>query len=149
MKQPKYLDLVRSIAPKWAVDPALVLAIIRQESNFTATAHNGTGGDALRGGAYGLMQMTYKTAVGLGYKEANGDSLFVPATNLTYGCKLISQLQKRRGYTVRDVVCAYNSGKPEARAPASTLVYVERVMRFYAEYSEMLRSLDPEILALG
>lgn len=138
IREVQYLAMVIETATRHKVDPALVLAIIRQESDFRAPATNKTGGDLARGGAYGLMQMTLKTAIGLGFK-GEPEALLDPQTNLNYGCLLLSQLGKRKGYNVADVMAAYNSGKPKSKAPPSTLVYVARAGGFYAEYTELLR----------
>jgi soluble lytic murein transglycosylase-like protein len=61
---------------KWSrafgAPPSLVMAIIETESRFNANATNLTSpGDVARGGAWGLGQLTLKTAKGL-YQSAKG-----------------------------------------------------------------------------
>ena len=62
-------ETARQLANFWgqrfSVPPALLMAVWRTESEFDPFALNMTGGDARRGGAWGLGQMTLKTAQGL------------------------------------------------------------------------------------
>lgn len=88
-----------------------------------------TGGDGLRGGAYGLCQVTLKTAKGLGF-VGPVELLLKPEVNADLAAKLVAQLHKR--YTqLADVAAAYNSGKPYAKAPQVTRErYVPAVLEF-------------------
>ena len=98
-----------------------ILATIAQESGGDPQAGNFTGGDAARGGARGLMQMTLRTARGLGF-EGDPDELFDPETNIRLGVMLLKDGLRRHG-AMADSSCAYNSGKPCARAPEFTTTH--------------------------
>ena len=110
------------------------LAIARHESSFRPEACNLTNGDGARGGAWGLFQMTFKTAQGLGYLgEPSG--LLVPPVNIDLAAMLLARLTIPYK-TLRDVAAAYNSGKPFASAPESTrLKYVPRIIALTEQYA--------------
>lgn len=55
-------QLANQYGRAFKVPPRLLLAVWRIESNFNPFAVNMTGGDARRGGAWGLGQMTLRTA---------------------------------------------------------------------------------------
>ena len=109
------------------------LAIARQESAFRAGVSVLTGGDGVRGGSYGLMQMSMTTARGLGY-AGDAKTLLIPTVNCMLSAKLVAQLRSRY-LNLRDVAAAYNSGKPFDRAPHSTRThYVPNVQRYAQEF---------------
>lgn len=121
----------------------LGLALARQESNFKTTAVATHPADIARGGAYGLLQMTYKTAVGLGY-EGPPEGLLNTATNIFWASKLCAQNAKRTKAVVGsrewvyDVAAMYNSGRLYAAAPDVTRnEYAPRVWGFFCAYSEI------------
>jgi soluble lytic murein transglycosylase-like protein len=129
MTKTQILTLIQDTATLWKVDPKLIAAIVTVESDFNPAAIAGEGTpDERRGGAYGLMQMTLKTAQGLGWRGTDPAGLLDPGINLFWGCMLVHQLGKRKGYTVEDIICAYNSGRPKAHAPETTLTYLGRVL---------------------
>lgn len=109
-----------------ALPPSWGLAFAEVESNFIPDAVNKTGGDGRRGGSYGLFQMSYRTAQGLGYKGNPEDLLSIPI-NIEYAIKLIKQL-KTANPDIREVASRYNSGRPFSRAPESTKRYVEKIV---------------------
>lgn len=128
------------LPPEWG------LAIARQESAFRPTALNMSSGDATRGGSWGLCQMSLLTARGLGYI---GDNLGLldPKVNAQLAAKLCKELSLRfKTMDLQDIASAYNSGKPYARAPASTkTVYVPRVLAGAEMYRDFARKLVAEI----
>lgn len=123
------------LPPEWGP------AIARTETNFMPNAHNGSLGDGLRGGSWGLMQMSYLTAQALGFEGAPQD-LLVPERNAALAATLCRKnMQSFRVTQLADVAALYNSGKRFAQAPASTrTVYVPRVLRFAAIYKDRLAS---------
>jgi len=87
-------------------EPALILSIIRQESQFHRKATSSAD-------ARGLMQMIDKTAKSLS-KELNlcltEDSLYDPSTNVKLGCHYISKLLKKYDNNYILTIGAYNAG---------------------------------------
>ncbi|MCX5495656.1 transglycosylase SLT domain-containing protein [Kaistia dalseonensis] len=67
---------VRHYAELYDVPPGLVMRIVRQESRFDPSARNGP--------YWGLMQIRFDTARGVGY-SGPVTGLLDPETNLTYG----------------------------------------------------------------
>ena len=116
-------SIARGAASDAGIEPALLLAIVDTESGWRQSATNLTGGDLARGGAYGLAQMTLRTAQGID-SGATPERLLEPAYNLSLAAQLLGKLWGQYGNDA-DTVSAYNSGKPVATAPISTrTVYV-------------------------
>ena len=129
MVPPAQIDaLVNENAQSQAVDPALIKAIIANESGFNANATSNAG-------AQGLMQLMPGTASGLGVTDA-----YDPAQNVAGGTKYIKGLLDRFGGDVRLAVAAYNAGpgaveKYGGVPPyAETQNYVQNVLSSYAKY---------------
>jgi soluble lytic murein transglycosylase-like protein len=121
-------QLVGANAGAWGVDPALVKAIIANESAFNPNATSKTG-------AQGLMQLEPGTAAQLGVSNA-----YDPAQNVWGGTRYIKGLLDRFHGDVRLAVAAYNAGpgaveKYGGVPPyAETQAYVENVLDSYAKY---------------
>jgi soluble lytic murein transglycosylase-like protein len=120
--------LVRTNATAWGVDPALIKAIIANESGFDAKATSKTG-------ARGLMQLEPETAAQLGVADA-----YDPAQNVWGGTRYIKGLLDRFHGDLRLAVAAYNAGagaveKYGGVPPyAETQAYVENVLDSYRRY---------------
>lgn len=129
MVPPAQIDaLVNDNALSQSVDPALIKAIIANESGFNANATSDVG-------AQGLMQLMPATAAGLGVSNA-----YDPAQNVAGGTKYIKGLLDRFNGDVRLAVAAYNAG-PNAVEKyggvppyAETQNYVQNVLSSYAKY---------------
>ena len=126
---PAQIDqLVSANAGTWGVDPALVKAIIANESGFNADATSKTG-------AQGIMQLEPGTAAGLGVTDA-----YDPAQNIWGGTRYIKGLLDRFHGDMRLAVAAYNAGpgaveKYGGVPPyAETQAYVENVLDTYQKY---------------
>jgi soluble lytic murein transglycosylase-like protein len=126
---PTQIDrLVAVTAAAWKVDPALVKAIVANESGFDAGATSRTG-------AQGLMQLEPATAAALGVNDA-----YDPAQNISGGTRYIKGLLERFHGDVRLAVAAYNAGagaveKYGGVPPyAETQTYVQNVLSSYARY---------------
>jgi len=121
-------QLVNANAGAWGVDPALVKAIIANESGFNAGATSKTG-------AQGLMQLEPGTAADLGVANA-----YDPAQNIWGGTRYIKGLLDRFHGDLRLAVAAYNAGpgaveKYGGVPPyAETQAYVESVLDSYQKY---------------
>ena len=109
------------------INPALVLGLIEQESNFDLNAEryeskvSGTGKPDY---SSGLMQILTSTARGMGFKstgdlEQDKELLKDPRTNIYYGIKYLkTRLLKYKNLPLIDAVRTYNSGSP--LTPASS-----------------------------
>lgn len=121
----QYAELIDSIASEYGVDPALVRAIIRAESNFDRRAVS-------RKGAQGLMQLMPGTAGRYAVSNA-----FDPAENIRGGVQYLRFLQDRFPGQLHLAIAAYNAGEKavvrhKGIPPyAETRQYVARVFRFY------------------
>ncbi len=99
-------DLLREKAAEEGLDPALVAALICQESTFNAGAVSSAG-------ARGLMQVIPPTGrslardLGMRYKSS---ALTDPAVSLDFGTRYLRQLSDRFGGRVERVLAAYNAG---------------------------------------
>lgn len=125
---PQIERLVNANAGAWGVDPALVKAIIANESGFDANATSKTG-------AQGLMQLEPATAGALGIANP-----YDPAQNISGGTRYIRGLLERFHGDLRLAVAAYNAGpgaveKYGGVPPyAETQTYVENVLDSYQKY---------------
>ncbi len=94
-------DLIYETAKRHGLNPALVAAVARAESNFNprAVSHKG---------AQGLMQLMPATAQRFG---VNGDQVFEPSRNLEAGSRYLRWLADRFDDQLSHVLAAYNSGE--------------------------------------
>jgi soluble lytic murein transglycosylase len=131
------------------VDPFLVAAIIREESQYDRTAVS-------RVGAIGLMQIMPLTANAVAQQHRlprpSREDLFDPETNIRIGTRYVEQLLAQFGGNTVQAIAAYNAGPIVVGAWAAThrgksedefveLIqyqetrqYVKRVLRSYKEY---------------
>ncbi len=125
----KYEGIIQQAARQFHVEPSLIKAIIKAESDFDhrAVSHKG---------AQGLMQLMPDTANQLQVKDP-----FDPEENIYGGTRYLSRLLKRFNNNKRLAVAAYNAG-PELVERAGgvpplpeTKRFVERVLRYYHEFS--------------
>jgi len=117
--------MVRETAEKHRVDPALVQAIIRAESNWNPSAVS-------RKGALGLMQLIPGTAERLGVGDA-----FNPQQNVEGGIRYLRALLERYNGDLNRSLAAYNAGEhavDRARGVpriSETRSYVQRIIDSY------------------
>jgi soluble lytic murein transglycosylase-like protein len=121
----QYADLINQIATEEGVDPELVRAIIKAESNFDTRAIS-------RKGAQGLMQLMPGTVGRYAVTDA-----FEPEANIRGGVRYLRFLHDLFPGRLTLALAAYNAGEnvvlryngippyPETRQ------YVNRVLRFY------------------
>lgn len=100
-------EIVYHASTSYDVPAAWVFAVIRTESKGNPRAVN----QSDPSGAWGLMQILYTTAVGLGYK-GQPEGLFDPDLNVHLGTKYLAQLRGQYGNDFSRVYSAYNSGNP-------------------------------------
>jgi transglycosylase-like protein with SLT domain len=120
-----YGDLIHAKAAKYDVDPALVAAVMEQESRFKHTARSPVG-------AQGLMQLMPRTGRWMGARD-----LYDPEQNVDAGVKYIKYLQKQFGGNLKQTVAAYNAGEGNVKRYGGvppfreTQSYVKKVLGNY------------------
>lgn len=105
-QQRAFLPILERAALAHHVPLPIVLAVVGQESSFNPLAYRGE--PQLGDGSYGLMQLLFSTAKGLGY-TGDRSGLFVAETNAQLGAQLLAQLLRTRG-SVSNALSAYNGG---------------------------------------
>ncbi len=120
--------LIKEIAYKYDVKPALVKAVIKAESGFDPNAVS-------KKGAQGLMQLMPGTSYDL-----EVDDPFHPRDNINGGVKFLKMLMGRFNNDLTLTLAAYNAG-PEAVAKyedvppyEETRHYVKKVLAYYDRY---------------
>jgi soluble lytic murein transglycosylase len=107
-----FADLVAAVSETQHIDPALLNAVMREESGFRPKVVSTVG-------ARGLTQIMPATgerlATSLGLVDFDSDDLFEPADNLLLGAHYLSGLMEQFEGRVSAVVASYNAG-PEAVA---------------------------------
>jgi soluble lytic murein transglycosylase len=103
----RYSEYVRVHARRHHLDPALLAAVIYQESHFRPSAKS-------ESGAIGLMQLTPETARGIAIRTHGSafhtEDLYDPEINIRYGAWYLDNLFKKYG-DEREVLAAYNAGQ--------------------------------------
>ena len=124
-----YEAVIQRMAARYKVEPALIKAVIKAESNFDPSALS-------RKGAIGLMQLMPATAVNL-----NVSNPYNPHQNIEGGTKYLRNLTGLFGSDLKLVIAAYNAGenaviKYGRNIPPykETRDYVKRVTTYLASY---------------
>ncbi len=147
-----YRETIARAARARNLDPRLVLAIMRQESNFRTRAKSNAA-------ARGLLQLTIdsaqKYAARAGYPNLQEDDLYNPTIAIAVGCEYIADLSRQFPDQPEAVVASYNGGEDNAarwlkRARqndpgvlasevgfAETKDYVFKVMSNYRAYKKL------------
>src|SRR3954471_670707 len=118
-------DAINKAAERHAVDPNLVRALVKVESNFNPNAVS-------RKGAMGLMQLMQQTA-----RQMKLTNPFNPEQNIDAGVRHLKALLDSYGGDVRLSLAAYNAGAGavarSAGIPhyAETRNYVKRITQLY------------------
>lgn len=103
----KFSEEVNKYSQEFDIDPLLVFAVMKAESNFDRYAASGKG-------AKGLMQITDKTGIWaaekIGIKDFSSANLFIPDTNIHIGCWYLSKLKKQFNGDITLAITAYNGG---------------------------------------
>lgn len=124
---------IRSAARKYAVDPALVRAVIHAESAFKPDALS-------RKGAVGLMQLMPATAKDMGVEDS-----LAPTQNIHGGVKYLSWLLDQHNGNVALATAAYNAGPGAVKRYqgippyAETQTYVRRVKILHERYRKEMK----------
>ncbi len=135
------------------IEKPLVMAIIKQESNFypfairyepqlkRATWYKRLlkeKDNDLYYCSFGLMQILFGIAVSFGFKK-DPFSLFYPEINIYYGTKYLKNLMQRYK-NIKDVISAYNQGsnKKDRYGNYKNQEYVDKVYRYYKMFGGKL-----------
>jgi peptidoglycan lytic transglycosylase len=140
-----YEEIVRGHARNYDLEPALLAAVIYQESKFDADARS----DA---GAVGLMQLQPETAKGIALRTGGSrfrvDDLTNPEINVRYGSWYLRHLLDKYG-DEELALAAFNAGQGNVDswrregkgiAFAETRHYVDRVQELKAIYRDAYAS---------
>lgn len=98
-------EMIDDIATRSGVDPNIVKAIIKEESNGNPNAV-GDGGESI-----GLMQIQHKWHRAK-MEELGIVNLYDPQENVILGCSILSDLYDKYG-NYEDALSVYNSGNTE------------------------------------
>jgi hypothetical protein len=126
--------IIHEKASKYDVDPALVAAVIEQESKFRKGARS-------QMGAQGLMQLMPRTGRWMGAKN-----LYDPEQNVDAGVKYIKYLSGRFDGDLRNTIAAYNAGEGNVNRYGGvppfreTQSYVRHVLRNYKKRNEEMKA---------
>jgi len=126
----RYDRLIREISQKYDVDPALVKAVIKAESDFNPYAVS-------KKGAQGLMQLMPKTLNDLKVYDP-----FHPRENIDGGVRYLKRLLKQFNNDISLTLAAYHAGaktveKYEDIPPyQETQHYVKKVLNYFDRYRQ-------------
>ena len=134
----KYESIVRGHARNYRLDPALLAAVIYQESKFRSNVKSSSG-------AIGLMQLLPDTAKGIaihtGGSRFRVSDLYNPEINVRYGAWYLRHLLDKYG-DERSALAAYNAGQEnldEWRREGKGIAFAET--RHYVGRVEHLKTL--------
>ena len=125
-----YDKLINDACVKHGVDPLLVKAIIKAESDFNPAAVS-------IDGAKGLMQLMPETADDMGVND-----VYDPRSNIDGGVKYLKRLMDIFKSDLKLVVAAYNAGENAVLRYNSippfkeTREYVKKVLKYLKDYKE-------------
>lgn len=125
---PYYNDIIADACRYYKVDPALVKAMIKVESNFNQNAVS-------RAGAQGLMQLMPATA-----RRFRVNDAFHPVENIWAGVYFVKYLMVKYDYNYDLVFAAYNAGEGAVKKYKGvppykeTRGYVKKVNHYWGLY---------------
>jgi len=120
-----YEPMIVTASERYSLDPDLVRAVIKAESNFNHRAVSPKG-------AMGLMQLMPATA-----QKMAVNNPFNPVENIHAGVRYLSELLHLFNWNLPLALAAYNAGpwrvieRNEIPSIKETMDYVERVMTYY------------------
>jgi Transglycosylase SLT domain len=122
--RPNLAPIIDQASEKYDVDPDLIRAVIRAESNFRSDSTSPKG-------AMGLMQLMPKTSEELGVRNP-----YNPSENIMAGTRYLKQLIDRYEGHIPTALAAYNWGmgnleRHPDKLPEETKTYIARVDNYY------------------
>jgi soluble lytic murein transglycosylase len=134
----RYSTIVRGHAHNYNLNPALLAAVIDEESKFRADAKSSAG-------AIGLMQLLPATAKGIAVHTGGAkfvvSDLYDPEINVRYGAWYLHHLLQKYG-SERLALAAYNAGQQNVdtwRAEGKDIQFPET--RAYVDKVERLKGI--------
>lgn len=124
----RYERFIRQASARFEVEKALIIAVIKAESDFDYKAVS-------RKGAKGLMQIMPDTATYMDLKEP-----FNPEENIMAGTRYLSLLLERFNYNKELALAAYHAGPETVESHhdvppfAETKNYIRNVLNYYKYY---------------
>ncbi|MCS7299261.1 MAG: lytic transglycosylase domain-containing protein [Spirochaetia bacterium] len=125
----KFDEIIEEASKRYDLPKELIKAVIKAESNFNPIAISPKN-------AMGLMQLIPSTAMEMGVED-----VFDPFQNIMGGTKYLRKMLDRFNGNLFLALSAYNAGPERVSRSGGipdieeTKDYVDRVIRFYKEYS--------------
>ena len=132
-----YDGYIQNASGRYNIDPDLIRAVIKAESDFKVSARSNKG-------AMGLMQLMPDTA-----RLHNVNDAYNPGENVEGGARHLRMLLDRYQGDLELSLAAYNAGSAAVEKHRGippfpeTKEYVRRVLRFYDSYRNALPSFQP------
>lgn len=124
-------QIIETISRRYSVDPHLIKAIIKAESDFDPYAVSPAG-------AEGLMQLMPQTA-----RTLNVSNPFDPAQSIDGGVRHLKRLLELFEYDMSLAIAAYNAGRSNVLKYGGippfkqTQEYVKKVLGYYNDYRKL------------
>lgn len=136
-------DIIILAAAKAAkVSGSLLLAICMHETGLKNVIVNQDGGSP----TYGMCQVKYATAQGLGY-QGNPEDLLKPEINAKFAALYLKKQLDRYDGDVHKAIAAYNAGRfnESSKFPGKprNLKYLNKVLEIYAKNNDPRYRDDP------
>lgn len=144
----KYRTIISSVSDPTVNVEALVLAHMKQESNFNPKAYRGE--PAINDASRGLLQILLSTA--RQFENVTADDLYDPETNIRIAMKYMALNISDYPGNLDDAIAAYNSGSvyqndqgqyTNSQGDTNVQNYVDHVIGNYFDYISWLAQNAP------